>query len=303
MNCMQLELPFRSSLKWALLIGSIGVATTAAYAQPAPAPNEVVLGPVHVPYVVQGVTVVPKVTSYLSVSTSPAAISIKARTYVDLRDLQAKIGSIIDTQPLPRDNCRSYSANNPVVTIHTKQLLLAGDAAAIRVAGDVDVWDCRENPIPNSKVEWRNDGPFGLSIPHIVTWPGSPIKNRLLQQPVSASLGAKLTVPSDTSLGPVMLQPQVDLGGQPGLVAVRDLVLNLFRVDVNALAERALRSAIDPNKLVVALPAEVQQMNLKITKASFVDVGGLGVELVAEGNVSSANLTDLLKAISNKPKP
>lgn len=280
-----------------LLVATVG------QAQPAPAPNEVMLGPVDAPYAIQGVTIVSKVTGFLSVSTSPKSIGIRTRTFVDLRDLQAKIGSVVDTQPLPRDNCRSYSANNPVVTLHTKQLSVAGDAAVIRLGGDVDVWDCRENPIPNSKVEWRNDGPFGLSIPHLITWPGSPIKNMLLKQPVTATLGAKLSLPSPTSVALVMQQPEVELGGQPALAAVRDALLSLFRVDVNALAAKALSAAIDPSKLVVALPPEVQKLNLRIIKATFRDVGGLGVELIAEGDVSSANLTDLLKAVASKPAP
>jgi hypothetical protein len=83
-----------------------------------------------------------------------------------LSDLQSKIGSIIDKQDLPRNNCGSYSANNPVVTIDRKRLDLAGTAAVVTIGGEVDVWDCRENPA--QMVEGTGPGgaiPFSVILP------------------------------------------------------------------------------------------------------------------------------------------
>jgi len=70
--------------------------------------------------------------------------------------------------------------------------------------------------VPNSKVEWRNDGPFGLSVPHIVTWPGDPIRTRLANQPFTASLPASLAVPDNQTIAVQMGNPSVDFGGQFG---------------------------------------------------------------------------------------
>lgn len=298
------KLEYTQSNRFAIASGAVLLSVSlVAWGQPAPSPTELVLGPIELPYTVQGVTINSKVTSYLEMSTSPAGLSVKTRTFVDLRDLQAKIGSIIDTQPLPRDNCRSYSGNNPVVTIHTKKLALNGDAAVLTVSGDVDMWDCRANPIPNSKVVWVDEKVLGINIrrPKVETWPGSPIKNILLQQPVTATLGARLAIPSPNTVAVVMLQPDVQLGGQPALAAARDFLLGLFRVDINAMADKALRAAIDPAMLKVALPPEIAQMNLALTKAAFVDVGGLGVEVNAGGVVPAAGLTELIQGLTKKP--
>ena len=269
-------------------------------AQIAPAPDEVQMGPVDVVQEIQGVSVTIAVTSLVSIQTAPTGITVATRTFANLQDLQAKIGSIVDTVALPRDNCHSFSANNPVVSIYTKKLTVDGPNAVITVAGDVDLWDCRENPIPNSKLEWVEESWLGVKVrrPKVVTWPGSPIKNKLLTQPVTATLSASLTVPTDTSVQVVMGSPKIELGGQPALAAVRDSLLNIFRVDVNAIAERALRAAVDPNKLAIAVPEELRKLNLKVTKATFVNLGTLGVEVDAKSVLSNAALTDLLKALA-----
>lgn len=271
------------------------------HSQMMPAPNEVQVGPIDVPQTIQTVPVVIKATSFMSVSTTPAGLSVKARMFANLGDLQAKIGSIVDTFPLPRDNCGSFSGNNPVVTINTKRLTQSGSQLIFSVAGDVVLWDCRENPIPNSKLEWRNDGPFGLSIPHIVTWPGNPIKNILLSQPISASIPITLSPLTPQTLKVTLGQPNVQLGGQPALSAVRDFLLGIFKVNINDLAAKAVNSAVDPTKLQATLPADFMRLNPKITKAEFVATNGnAGAEIDAEALVVAANLTDILKAIADK---
>jgi len=241
----------------------------------------------------------------VSVSTSPAAITVRTRTFGDLRDLQAKIGSIVDTFPLPRDNCRSFSANNPVVKLHTKRLDLNGEAVVFTLSGDVEDWDCRENPIPNSKIVMVDENWLGVHVrrPKIETWPGSPIKNLLITQPVTAKLSARLRLASDATIQLVMDAPQVELGGHPALAAVRDALLNLFKIDINRLVEQQLRQAIDPAALQVGLPDDVKRLGAKLQKAAFVNVGALGVEIQAQAQLPSANLTDLLKALADNKKP
>lgn len=292
---------------WSPILLSLLFATThfASHGQPTPAADEVQVGPVDVPQSLQGVAVNFRITSMISVGTSPAGIAIRTRTFGDLRDLQSKIGSVIDTFALPHDNCRSYSASNPVVKLHTKRLDLSGGAVVLTLAGDVEGWDCRENPIPNSKIEWVDERWLGVSVrrPKIVTWPGSPIKNLLIAQPVTAKLGARLQVDSDSTVQLVMDTPQIELGGHPALGAVRDALLNLFKVDINKLAEQQLRRAVDPALLQVALPDEIKRIGAKLQRAAFVDVGALGVEVQAQAQLSSANITDLIKALADHKKP
>ncbi len=274
-------------------------------AQPAPSPDEVQVGPIDIAQSLQGIAVTLRVTSMVSVSTSPAAITVRTRTFGDLRDLQAKIGSIVDTFPLPRDNCRSFSANNPVVKLHTKRLDLNGEAVVFTLSGDVEDWDCRENPIPNSKIVMVDENWLGVHVrrPKIETWPGSPIKNLLITQPVTAKLSARLRLASDATIQLVMDAPQVELGGHPALAAVRDALLNLFKIDINRLVEQQLRQAIDPAALQVGLPDDVKRLGAKLQKAAFVNVGALGVEIQAQAQLPSANLTDLLKALADNKKP
>jgi hypothetical protein len=128
-----------------------------------------------------------------------------------LSDLQSKIGSIIDKQDLPRNNCGSYSANNPVVTIDRKRLDLAGTAAVVTIGGEVDVWDCRENP---SNVQ-RSSG-FGTSSPTVRWWDcNPPFKNKLLTQPITLTIPVLLEKASETSVRVSLQKPNVELGGNP----------------------------------------------------------------------------------------
>jgi hypothetical protein len=197
------------------------------------------IGPLTVQQNVQGIFVTVVSTTYLSLHTTNDGLSFHARVRADLRDLQSKIGSVIDTIPLPTDNCRSFSANNPVVTIWGKELKAEGSTATLWLHGYVDVWDCRENPIPNSKVVWVNDGPFGLSRPKVETWPGSPIKNKLARQPFDISEPAQVVKASDVSVQLKLGDPNVHLGGQ--FVAITNGVLRIAGIDLNTRAKDALQ--------------------------------------------------------------
>jgi hypothetical protein len=202
-------------------------------ATPTPQPDELLVGPAPVHNDVQGVSITIPVYAFFKATTGPSGLQINARVYADLDELQAKVGALIDKQDLPRNNCRSYSANNPVVTIWGKRLDLSGNAAVLRVSGDVDLWDCRENPIKCSKVEWHNNGPFGTPAPTVRTYNcNPPWKNKLLTQPMTMTVLATMQKVSDTSLRLVLDKPHVELGGDARLSAVRDFLIHLFGVDL-----------------------------------------------------------------------
>jgi hypothetical protein len=65
---------------------------------------------------VNGVPVAVSVRAALTVQINAAQVHVDAEVISDLGDLQDKIGTIIDTVALPKENCRSFSADNPVVS-------------------------------------------------------------------------------------------------------------------------------------------------------------------------------------------
>jgi hypothetical protein len=269
-----------------------------AYGQ-SPNPNEVQIGPIPLVQPINGVSITVPVTTFMSVETKPEGLFLNARVIASLSDLQNKVGSIVDTFPFPTDNCRSYSANNPVVRIWGKQLTGSGNAIVLKLSGDVDVWDCRQNPIPNSKVEWRNDGPLHLSIPHVVTWPGSPIKNKLLNQPVTASLPATLGAPNDQTIAVSLGNPSVTLGGT--YAGITNGLLNIAGININAIAKQMLDKAVDPSFLKQAIPNEYTSLNPKIIGATFsTDGSTVSATVTLSAKVPAAELTDLIKLLVEK---
>jgi hypothetical protein len=245
---------------------------------PAFAASEVLIGPITVPADYSGVDLSVPVRAFLLIESAADGLSIKLRVQGDLNNAQNRIGQVIDTFPLPKDNCASYGVSNPVVNIWGKQLDIAGSHAVLTIHGYIEVWGCVSNPVPNSKLEWRNDGPFHLSIPHIVTWPGDPIKTVIAKQPFDGTLPVALKVVDAHTVALVPGQPTVTLGGQ--YVSILNGLLHIAGIDVSAKAAEALHHAIDPDKLQQVLPPEVLKLNPKLTKAEFINAGGhLGVEL------------------------
>lgn len=272
---------------------------------PAPTDKEFVVGPIDVVNHVDGVALRIPVIAFFSAEPGGGAMKVSARLFADLAELQANIGRLVDKQDLPRNNCRSYSANNPVVSVDTKRLTLSGNSAILFVGGEVVLWDCREHPVRCSKVEWDNSGPFGTPSPTVRWYDcNPPIKNKILTQPMSMTVPMTLDKASATSVRLTLGKPDVQLGGHPALSAVRDFLLDLFRVDINNIADKNLRRAIDGNKLLVSVPDDFKRLNPTVERAQFANVGGnLGVELDLSASVTAATMTDFLRLIVEGRKP
>jgi hypothetical protein len=265
------------------------------------AASEVLVGPITVPTDYAGIDLSVPVRAFLNVESAPDGISVSTRLLGDLGNLQNRIAQVIDTFPLPKDNCASHGTN-PVVTIWGKELQVTGAQAVLALHGYVDLWGCAPNPIPNSKVEWRNDGPLGLSIPHVVTWPGDPVKTTLGRQAFDVTLPVALQIVDEHTIALRPGSPNVTLGGQ--YVGITSGILRIAGIDINGRAADALHHAIDPEKLQQALPQEILQLNPKITKAGFQNVAGrLGVELDLSSKIPPEKLTSFLQLlIQAKPK-
>ncbi|ESZ10158.1 hypothetical protein [Mesorhizobium sp. L48C026A00] len=277
------------------IVGLLSV--TPCYAQP----DEVVVGPVSISQDVNGISVAIVATSYFKVRTVDGRAEIKARAVGDLSDLQSKIGAIVDTFELPTQNCRSYSADNPVVSISRKELLFRDGTLMFSIGGNVTMWDCRENPIPNSKVEWEiKDVGFGIKtkVPVVVTWPGDPIKSKLVSQSFDADLPLRIGKTDDYSVELVLGRPDIELKGQ--FAFITEGVLSIAGVDINAKAEDALRKAIDQRILRASVPDEFLQYGPTIESARFFDDAGhlkveIGMNAMVQGSTITQFIAELLK--------
>ena len=277
--------------------------STVSFGQQETKPDETLIGPVTYTHEYQGIAIAVPVTVFLKAQTSSDGIDVRARSVANLLDLQNKIGSIIDTIKLPTDNCQSFSANNPVARIWGKQLTLSNNRAVLNLKGDVEVWDCRENPVPNSKVEWViEEIPWtGIKtkVPKTIFWPGNPIKNKLATQPFDANIPLLAHSPNQQTVELVIESPDIKLGGQ--FIGVTNAILRIAGIDINAYAKQAIDKAIDPSKLRQTLPEEIKKFNPSIESVGFTGQGGvLNLESVFTAKVPSSAITELLKLLLAK---
>jgi hypothetical protein len=265
-------------------------------------PDDFLVGPIEYQQDVNGVAVTIVARTYFKIQTIENKLYLKAQVIGDLGDLQRKIGPIVDSFKLPWENCRSYSANNPVVDIPRKELPFRDGSAVFSVGGKVTMWQCLENPVPNSKVEWRlRDLGFGIKtkVPVVVTWPGSPIKTILVTQPFDADLPITLVRNNEATVSLVVGRPDIELKGPLAFIAKG--VLNIAGIDVNQKAADALRKAIDPEKLRLTIPEQFQEFNPKIDSARFVDYEGkLAIEMNLSALIPAAKITDMVKELIDK---
>jgi hypothetical protein len=266
--------------------------------------DEVVVGPIDYQQNVNGIPVTLSATTFARIETKDNQIFLKARVVGNLADLQRKIGSIIDTFDLPRDNCKSFSPKNPVVAIPRKELGIRDGAAFLSIGANVTVWACVENPIPNSKVEWEmcNLGFAKTKCrPHLITWPGSPIKTHVGAQNIDADLPVTLEKISDYAVGLRLSNPDINLGDCSWFACVAKGILQIGGVDINQKAYDALQKAIDPEKLKLTIPEELAKFNPTVESASFVNSdGNLAAEIRLSALVPASTITELIKELIEK---
>jgi hypothetical protein len=267
--------------------------------------GEVAIGPVAVQQDIQGVPVDLRATSFVTVKTEPSSFLFGLRLVADLGDLQQKIGPIVDTAPLPGDNCNHFGLDNVVARIWGKQLSVSGASGVLKLNGDVDVWTCAKNPIPCSRVDWVvKDGLFGtkFSVPEAKIYEcNSPVKTRNVNQPFEATLPFSLVVLNGQSVALKLGQPSVNLGGQLG--GVTGGLLRIAGVDINAKAKAALDQAIGPELLQESIPPEYLKLNPQIVAAQFLDNGGrMAATIELKASASGEAITGLLQTLVDAPR-
>lgn len=238
--------------------------------------GELVLGPFAKDQVVAGVPLSLQISPFLSLQIDPDQVRIAARIVVDLADLQQKIGPLVDTIPLPTDNCNHFGVDNIVARIWGKQLTVDGDVATLTLHGDVDVWTCAKNPVPCTRIDWEeNQVPLigTVRVPHLVTWDcNPPIKNRNLNQPFTATLPFRVALADPRSVTIELGDPAVDLGGALG--GVTEKVLQIAGVDVSSRVKEALGQAIPPDLFRLSLPDDLLHLDPTITRAELLSHAG-----------------------------
>jgi hypothetical protein len=254
-----------------------------------PQPGEALVDNRIVEQVVEGVALQAPVYTFLSVKPVDAQIQLHARVIADLSDLQHKIGPLIDTIPLPTDNCSHFGFDNIVARIWGKQLTVNGSTATLKLNGNVEIWTCLKNPVQCSKVEW--DG----IIPKGVWWDcNPPIKNRNLSQPFEATLPFQVEVAGPQSYALKLGDPAVDLGGALG--GVTEGILKIAGVDINAKAKEVLNGAIRPEALQQTLPDFVLKYNPTLARAELLSNSGvLALRLEVDTTLNVWQLAELIR--------
>lgn len=226
---------------------------------------------------------------------------IRVRAIADLSDLAAKIGEIIDTIELPRDNCASYSPQNMVAAIRSKSLGYAGDGAArLDIHGDVVLWECLENPIRKTAVQWQlravGWGLMRTHIPVVVDLgPGDPLRTILFTQPFGLSLPVTLAKSGDRSVAIQLSRPDITLKGR--LAFITRGVLQIAGVTLNDKLEEALRAGIRPEALTLSIPS-LTGFDPVVDSVRFIDDGGhLAAELIVGARVNPAELFKVFQGL------
>ncbi|SHN84240.1 hypothetical protein [Bradyrhizobium erythrophlei] len=290
----------------ALLIVLYFYFCTTASAQNSPGPDSrpasqsdrITVGPIVLTQDVQGNAVDTSALMSFAVDTKADGLHLSLTIDASLVDLQHKFARIVDTIPLPRDNCKSFTLVNPVVSLGNRALMAEADNAVVVLSGDVDGWTCLENPVPDTywdSTGCRGDLPFGghyvFGCPK--TRPGSPIKNKSFTQPFDATLPVKLQKTGDASLGLVLGQPNIKLGGQ--FVFIANGLLNIAGVNINDQAKKALERAIDPNKMTISVPKGYADLNPTIVDAAFrSDQGQLAIRIDMTALIPPARINEIL---------
>jgi hypothetical protein len=251
-----------------------------------PRPDELLLGPVTFSPVVQGVPLTVPVSVLLSLQPDGAdgtQIRINARAFADLADLQHKIGALIDTIPLPQDNCQHFGVDNFVARIWGKQITIDDNSATLTLHGDIDSWTCAKNPIQCTKLEGFNLVFFDCN---------PPVKFKNFNQPFDATLPFQV-VANPQAIALQLGTPAVTLGGTLG--GVTQGILQIAGIDVSAKAQQLLVGSIPPDLLRQTLPADLLSLNPVITRAELTShTGDLALYAEATASVDGKAIGELI---------
>lgn len=248
---------------------------------------------------VQGVSLTIPVTCFLSLAPDGTQVQIGVRAVADLSDLQAKIGTLIDTIPLPTNTCDHFGVDNTVARIWGKNLTIDGNVATLALKGDVDVWACIKNPVPCTKIEWDETKVFGavIRVPRTVFYDcNPPVNNRLVSQPFDATIPFSVAVVNPRTVGVQLGDPTLNLGGALGGVTAG--ILKIAGVDLSSQAKALLDRALNPDLLQQTLPADLLPLHPSISRAELLaNNGALALYAEMSASIDGAEAGQLMQKI------
>jgi hypothetical protein len=230
---------------------------------------------------VNGTKITIPVNVYYSAVPRSNGQKYKVRLYGDFSELNAKAAAIISNIPLPRDNCRSYNAENVVAGLDGASFATQSGTGVFTVRGNFQVWDCRENISQDITIKWKikRYGPVKTKVPYKVKISrSSPIKNRLLSQAFKARLKFNVGVsPDGISLN--FDEVEADLVGPYTMLLQRVLLLGNYNI-ANTIEGR-IRQSMPFSTINFLLPAEMQMLRPVIQSARFINDGKPKLEIIA----------------------
>lgn len=300
---------FRSKILTVLVVSTVGgmCLSKTSISQSANtasnAPPKLDLGPYVRNTNLAGINIRVNTTATLESAVREEGTDLMLTLRADFHDLQVKFGQIVDTIPLRRDNCASYKPDNFVFSLSQRILTVSGDTAAAHIEGQVVVWTCLQNPIPNSRLDWeiRRIGPIRTKVPVVRTWPGNPIKTILLTQPFEVTLPIVLARQDDRSAQVEFGAIDVRLGGQ--YAAVTEAILKILKIDLGQKLQQKLADLNKTATLSYQLPQEFGRFGVKLISANLLsEMGVLIAEFKASTHIARGDFPIFTQIITQPPR-
>jgi hypothetical protein len=281
----------------ALCLGALLLAGLASQAT-----AQLAVGPIAITNNVNGVPITVSATSWITVNSADNEITVNARIFADLIDLQKKFSNVVGTFKLPANSCAnpSVESTSPVVALKSSSLWPRGNQLVMFIRGHVDIWSCVALP-GKSEIQWQKKkiGFINMKVPVLRTW-ANVKKNKDNTQPFDASLPIELVKKDDATVALEVTKPDVKSAGR--FAFVTNAILKLANVDMNKKATNAVQSAIDPAKLKAALPKALQKLNMSVVSARFRDHGGHAIaEINLAAKIPVNSTTEEIQQIAASP--
>lgn len=255
---------------------------------------QIAIGPTPITSSINGIPITLSVTSWISVNSVGDEVTVHARLFADLIDLQKKFSDIVDSFKRGAGDCnRSADSQNPVVSFKSGSLWPSSDQLVIFVRGDIDIWSCVVGR-PQSAVRWKRKkiAFLTLKLPVRRTWRNVQ-KNIDGSEPFHGMLPVALGEKDDANVALRVTKPTIRFEGEPTFLTNTNL--NLAMTDMNKKVSKALQSAIDVAQLKAALPKELQKLNMTVVSARFRDRGGHAIAEINLAARTSGNTTSSLR--------
>jgi hypothetical protein len=259
---------------------------------------QLAVGPIPVTSSINGIPVTVSVTSWISVNSVGDEITVDARLFADLIDLQKKFSDIVALFKRSAVDCnRSADGQNPVVSFKSGSLWPRSDQLLIFIRGDIDIWSCNAGR-PQSAIRWEPKKIAFLTLKLPVQRTLRNVrKNMDGSKPFRGMLPVALAEKDDANVALRVTEPTIKFEGEPTFRTNTNL--NLAITDMNQKMSKALQSVIDVAKLKGTLPKEIQKLNMTIVSARFRDRGGHAVVEINLAAKTSSNTTTSLLQQSN----